>query len=161
MLSPAYLFYNRQDSTTYSCKCVFFSLTRQKRVWWLVGIVHLKEQRFSISIDCLNCLGHTCLEILQHQSRVMKMEMIHDFEYSEKWKKFVSANWTTKEDNIKTTNFKEYNSFRQQIILSKSSSPTLSVVWLTFSFTPLILKRRFFVVSGRFSLYSLCTRDRH
>lgn len=26
-------------------------------------------------------------------------DLAHDFEYSEKWKKFVSVNWTTKEDN--------------------------------------------------------------
>lgn len=39
--------------------------------------------------------GNHATSVTYYESK----DLAHDFEYSEKWKKFVSVNWTTKEDN--------------------------------------------------------------
>ena len=59
----------------------------------------MKEQRFSTSINCFksrpNMFGNHATSVTYYESK----DLTHDFEYPEKWKKFISVNWTTKEDD--------------------------------------------------------------
>ena len=76
----------------YSCKFVFFFINETKK-----SLVAFRNRTFEratfFNFNRLFQLHAT--SVTYYESK----DLTHDFEYPEKWKNFISVNWTTKEDD--------------------------------------------------------------